>query len=134
LVIGIKSLGYLSAKRFSTKRPETFSNQLVVLGVRDLEVRNGGTAVDVDGLHPHSIYRIEVRAIMPGVAKPELVSTLAETKPSLPEVAPVASAVKNSVRCPCYETFFSSSKRSSKLKQGTLTEGEGSVRSTSSLG
>jgi len=72
---------------------------------------------------------------MPGVAKPELKSALAETKPSLPEVAPVASAVKNSVRCPCYETFFFFFVVDDvKLKQGTLTEGEGSVRSTSSLG
>ena len=76
----------------SIKKPELFK----LLGLRDLEVRTG-TAIDIGGLHPFSIYRLTVKAITTRSGKPEEVVALAETKQTLPEVIPAASAIKLSV-------------------------------------
>jgi hypothetical protein len=75
-----------------------------VLGLRDLEVRSG-TAVDIDGLHPHSHYRITVKAITERAGKPEEESVLAETKQSVPDVAPQPSTIKSSVRVDRVSSF-----------------------------
>ena len=70
-------------------------------GLWDLEVREG-TSAELSGLHPHSLYRVTVKAIRSqsstGRSRSEEMIAMAETKPALPNVAPVTSSINPSVR------------------------------------